>query len=113
MARIALLSAALAALVLAAGAGATSRPPALTLAAQLPRIVVHGSGFHPRERVTVIAGLRTVHVRATRLGSFVVDTGLTVSRCTAPLVRAVGALGDAALLKLPQPACMPARAPNS
>lgn len=99
-------------LVLSTGAAATTRPPTLTLVGRLPTIVVHGTGFHPRERVAVTAGLRTIHLRTTRLGSFVVHTGLTASRCTASIIRAVGIRGDVALLKLPVPACMPARLPG-
>jgi hypothetical protein len=99
----------LAGLALAGAAAATSAPPRLAIAARTPTVVVHGSGFRPRERVTVTAGTTVAHIRATRLGTFTVDTGLTLSRCTAFLVRAVGSAGSDVLLKLPQPACMPAR----
>jgi hypothetical protein len=96
-------------LVLAGSAAATSSPPRLAITARTPTVVVHGTGFRPRERVTVTAGTVVARARATRLGAFTVDTGLGLSRCTAFVVRAVGSAGSAVLLKLPQPACMPAR----
>ena len=107
MARILILL--LAALAVTNAAGATSSPPRLALAARTPTVVVRGTGFHAQERVTVTAGTMVARVRATRLGSFTVDTGVVLSRCTGLVIRAVGAAGSKVLLKLPQPACMPAR----
>jgi hypothetical protein len=101
----------LAALALAGAAAATSSPPRLTVATRTPTLVVRGSGFHARERVTVTASATVLHVRATRLGSFTLDTGVALSRCSGAVVRAVGSMGSIALLKLPQPACMPAKSP--
>jgi hypothetical protein len=98
-------------LALAGAAGATSSPPRLTLAARTPTLVVRGTGFRARELVTVTAATVVAHVRATRLGAFTLDTGVTLSRCSGVIVRAVGAHGTIAWLKLPQPACMPAKTP--
>lgn len=99
----------LAALALAGTAAATSAPPRLAVTVRTPTLVLRGSGFHARERVTLTAGSTVAHIRATRLGSFTIDTGIALSRCTGAIVRAVGTAGSVALLKLPQPACMPAR----
>ena len=85
--------------------------PALHLAAASPTVVVRGSGFHARERVTLVAGVKTLHLRTTRLGTFRLDTGVRLSRCNSLIVTATGARGDRALLTLPRPACMPARSP--
>jgi hypothetical protein len=101
----------LAVLALAGAAAATSAPPRLALAARMPTVVVRGTGFHARERVTVTAGTTVAHVRATRLGAFTVDTGVVLSRCNGMIIRAVGASGITALLKLPRPECSPARNP--
>lgn len=99
----------LAALTLSGAAAATASPPRLTIAARTPTVVVHGTGFHARERVTVTAGTAVAQVRATRLGSFSVDTGVVLSHCNGLIIRAVGRAGSTVLLKLPLPACMPAR----
>ena len=107
MIRIAVLL--LGCLVLAGAAAASSTPPRLALAARTPTVVVHGTGFRPRERVTVTAGTVVTHARATRLGAFTLDTGAMLSRCSGLVVRAVGNAGSAVFLKLPLPACMPAR----
>lgn len=101
----------LAVLALAGAAAATSSPPRLALTARTPTVVLHGSGFRARERVTVTAATAVLHVRATRLGAFTLDTGVALSRCQGMIVRAVGARGSVALLKLPQPACMPVKSP--
>lgn len=107
MARILVVS--LVALALTGAAAATSSPPRLAISARTPTVVVRGTGFHANERVTVTAGTAVAHVRATRLGSFTVDTGVVLSRCTGLVIRAVGGAGSKVLLKLPLPACMPAR----
>jgi hypothetical protein len=96
-------------LAFAGAAAAASTPPRLAIAARTPTVVLRGTGFHPRERVTVTAGKVVAHARATRLGTFTVDTGVALSRCTGFVVRAVGSAGSAVFFKLPLPACMPAR----
>jgi len=107
MTRLALLL--LGCLLFAGAAAAASAPPRLVLAARTPTVVVHGTGFHPRERVTVTAGTAVAHTRATRLGSFTLNTGVALDRCNGFVVRAVGSAGSVVLLKLPLPGCMPAR----
>src|SRR3954454_9921293 len=89
----------------AGAALATSAPPRLAIAMRTPTLVVRGTGFHARERVTLTAGTVIEHVRATRLGSFTVNTGVTLSRCDGIFVHAVGTAGSNVFFKLPQPAC--------
>jgi len=72
---------------------------------------VSGSYFYPRERVTVsYYGARTVTLttRSTRSGAFQVTfDGVVLGRCQGARIKAVGARGDAALIRIPLPACMP------
>ena len=96
-------------------AGATTAAPTLSLAGRQP-LVVRGTHFQPRERVrvTVYADeTRTARVRASASGSFLVSfPGMVlVDRCTGLRVRAAGSQGSVALLKLPLPACLPAKNP--
>jgi hypothetical protein len=104
--------------VVAIAVGTASATPLrahLTIASQNP-IVVAGSGFAKREhvRVTVRTDVAVAkNVVATRRGTFRV-TFSDVSRqdrCSGVSVRAVGSRGTLALAKLPQPMCMPQRAP--
>jgi hypothetical protein len=114
MRRIAVILAVVAAAALPAAASGGSQRPALALVSQQP-LVVRGTHFLPREsvRVTAFAGTdRTVvHVRATRTGTFVAATDLSVGRCGGVGAVAVGARGSRATLRVPLPACMPMRIP--
>ena len=111
----ALLAAATAALLVAAS-GAAAVHPALKLVTMSP-LVVKGTAFHSRERVKVTAteaGATYVAVaRASTTGAFTASLGdVPASRCNGLSVRAIGARGSAATLKLPPlPACMPERSP--
>jgi hypothetical protein len=73
-------------------------------------ITLVGSGFKPREqvRVTVVREDQTAvrPVAANREGAFVVGfVQLTLRRCAALSVKASGARGSHAVLKLAAPAC--------
>jgi hypothetical protein len=97
-------------------ASAEARHPALALVSRAP-LTVRGAEFRPREAVHVSfsAGGQTkvVFVRATRTGTFVASADVPVSRCSALRIVAVGMLGSTAVAHLPQPACIPARAPGA
>lgn len=96
---------------LAAAAAAGAARPAPIIALQ-DRQTVAGARFASSEWVTVRFGTRAVRVHASRTGRFVVGIGpLVVSRCGAAQIRAVGARGDVAVLKIPLPACLPERTP--
>lgn len=109
------VTAALALVVAAAGtaAGGVAKP-SLAVVERQP-LVVRGAHFGARELVRVTAvsdGSESVRVRATRRGTFVVTLpGLTVDRCSGLGIRAVGGRGHVAAVKLPLPACLPARSP--
>jgi hypothetical protein len=64
-------------------------------------------------RVTVQpAAIAAIRVRADRAGVFSASLpGLTSSRCMGIRISATGTHGTLAILKLPRPACMPARTP--
>lgn len=115
MTSLALLGAAAIALASLAGAadGSTTRAATLRLADTQPLTVI-GARFLSRESVVVRAtvdGERSVRrVRATPTGRFTaIFAGIdVVDRCSSGiLVRAVGARGSEATLKLPQPLCPP------
>ena len=97
--------------LLAQGAGQT-RNPTLRLAAARP-LVVHGLDFQRVERVRVAARAgetRSVEVvRATRAGSFTATFGaVDYDPCTTSLVvRAIGAAGTTATLKVVPRECPP------
>lgn len=104
----------LAALALLAGAStASARSHArLTLAGTQP-LIVHGHGFHKRERVRVVlrsGGDRvTRHVRATRRGRFSVTfrDPVQAGPCGGLSVTAFGARGGHAVLPyVMRPACI-------
>jgi hypothetical protein len=93
-------------------------PPALRVTALAP-VQVAGRHFNANERVRlhVTRGETTVTrtVNATRLGGFrTTFTGISITdRCSsALLVRAVGARGSRASVKLPQLHCPPALSPS-
>jgi hypothetical protein len=108
------LVAAIAALALSApAAGGTA--PTLRLVRTSP-VVVAGSHFRAGERVTVtlVVTKRIVrHVTASQTGSFTIGYGgIQLGHCAGFSLSAVGSAGSRAVVKLPQPACMPARSPG-
>ncbi len=101
-----------AALVVAAGAlGATLRAQ-VRLAATSP-VRIAGLHFFPREAVAVTVARRVHRTTSHADGSFSVEfPDVSLGRCGGGFfVRAVGARGDVASIKIPLPACMPAAAP--
>lgn len=102
-----------AALALAGAAGAGAPRPSLAIVDRQP-VVVRGAHFGARElvRVTALAnGTQTLRVRATQGGTFVATfRGVALGRCAGLRIRAVGARGHVAAVKLPLPACLPVRA---
>ena len=85
--------------------------PTLRLVSANP-LVVKGVGFAPGERVTVTAltslGPRAVRARATQHGTFRVLLGRFPQPCGKPFaVRARGAQGSFAFLRLAAPPCVP------
>jgi hypothetical protein len=111
---LALATVAAAAAAIASAATATRVAPSLSVAARQP-VAIRGVHFLPRERVVVTAtadDTQTARVRANASGSFLVSfPGMVLDRCTGLRVRAAGSRGSIALLKLPLPACMPAKNP--
>jgi hypothetical protein len=109
-ARLPAIAAVLVAVAAASASGATSRP-SLHITDQQP-LVVAGSAFHPRELVRVQAigvfGTRALSVRATRIGRFVARfASLSADPCSLRFVKATGAHGSRAVLRLPPGACQP------
>jgi hypothetical protein len=96
---------------LSLGSTATAKP-ALRLAAKHP-LAINGTGFKHRERVTVSAvasGTRNVdRVRANSAGAFTATfENVDYDPCSSELrVRAVGARGSTATLKIPYRECPP------
>jgi hypothetical protein len=74
-------------------------------------LAVRGSGFYAHERVRVTVAVnweKTKTVRTGSAGTFSADFGSTfVDPCSRVVVRAVGAKGDRALLKIPPRECSP------
>jgi hypothetical protein len=98
--------------LMAAGGFAADRQPTLRLVRAEP-LTVRGTHFVPRERVrvTVVAGVRRVHVvRAKVTGRFTTtfhDVALP-DRCTAGyVITASGNAGSAARIKIPPFECPP------
>lgn len=106
---VVLCAAVLAAVVVAGGASSGTATPSLRLVDSSP-LTVKGVAFKARERVRVTATLESgtlrAVVRASRRGVFTVTFEEIAVRCGFT-VRAVGAGGSRASLKLPQPACPP------
>jgi hypothetical protein len=105
------LAAVLVAAVLAGGAAGAQTRATLRVVALSP-VAVHGAGFHAGERVHVwvtLGGTNSVRVvRTTAAGAFTATFAAAPAYdpCNALLIaRATGALGDAAVLKLPERAC--------
>jgi hypothetical protein len=106
------LAAVLAASAVAAGAAAqTERTPDLALVSQKP-LVVSGTGFRSRERVTLTTitvsarGPRVVRARAGADGSFRTRLGAFAPQCGEPyVITGRGAAGSIAVLPLQAPPC--------
>src|SRR5919198_1327180 len=102
----------LAAVVLGLGvvglASAASPAPSLRLVTRQP-VAVQGAHFRAFEAVTLtVTALppQVKRVKASRRGSFAVAFDKpVVRRCGSFAIRAVGARGSVAMLKLPLPAC--------
>ena len=101
--------------VLALAAAVPSVPaangPALRVEGTQP-LVVRGIAFRPGERVSLTAltllGARQTVVRATHTGRFAATFRLPTQSCGRPFaLRAVGALGSRATLRLPGRPCIP------
>jgi hypothetical protein len=97
--------------VAAARGTIADRSPALRLVSPSP-LVVAGVGFRSREHVTVTAttslGLRSVRTRASERGTFRVLLGRFTQPCGKPhAVRARGARGSLAILRLGAQPCVP------
>jgi hypothetical protein len=93
-----------------AAAGAQGAP-ALQAATVRPLVVV-GAGFAPGERVTVTAltslRMRSVLAKASGAGTFRARLGWFARPCGSPFaVRARGAAGSRASLRLPAAPCVP------
>jgi hypothetical protein len=87
--------------------GESEQKATLKLAGSAP-LALRGANFRPTERVRVtLSGevTRTKHVTASAGGAFVVRFQSTYDRCSAAIVRAVGAKGSRAALKLVPVAC--------
>jgi hypothetical protein len=69
-------------------------------------LVVRGVHFRAHERVRVVFRSDVRRTITTSVGTFTV-TFLNDDRCTGGLVRALGAAGDRASLRMPQPECPP------
>jgi hypothetical protein len=107
------LAATLAAAALAGAAPALAAGPSLRLVTGTPLVLV-GSGFRSAEHVTVTAsGVRVLHWRVIAVrGAFRVSLGgLVLSRCNTVAIVAVGSAGSRVALRIPRPACMPAKNP--
>jgi hypothetical protein len=107
----AFIAGALAAAALAAPVSGGSARPTLRLADVQP-LAVTGTAFHSRELVRLQAvgtfGTRAKSVRATTLGRFVARfVSLTGDPCRLRFVKATGAAGSRAVLRLPPGACQP------
>jgi len=96
-----------------AGTAGAQVKPTLRLLAKSP-LTVRGVGFHAKEKVRVTVDVSSVNrvrvVRTTAAGAFTVEISnvLSYDPCNDTLVvKAAGAIGDKAVLKLPQRACPP------
>jgi hypothetical protein len=99
-------------LLLAAPAGSAA-VPRLSVVDVSP-LTVKGVGFAPRERVRLVATVdhATRWSRAGAGGAFVLRfSGIAVPSCTAFSVRALGATGTRAIVRVPQLECPQPPAP--
>jgi hypothetical protein len=105
-----LVTAGLVAALGSASSGHSSGRPALRLLDRSP-VTVQGRHFRSNERVKVTmfkeeVSVRTRRVKASRAGAFTASLpAAEIDRCDKIVIRAVGAGGSAAQLKLPRPAC--------
>jgi hypothetical protein len=105
---------AIVALVLSGVASAAPKKAAIKLLSETDPMIVRGSGFRAKEKVTIVVKVARPAVTwrrtaiATRTGTFKATIGLVqVGRCGFN-VRATGTRGSVATLKSPPlPACMP------
>ena len=94
------------ALVAATLASAATVHPVLTLV----HGSVHGSQFHPREkvRVTVMSTTKVVRtIRTSARGTFTLGAPASFDPCVESVVIAAGARGDIARLKVMPRGCLP------
>jgi hypothetical protein len=95
-------------ILVTAVSAASASAPRLTIVGQSP-LTVRGAGFTPHSRIRVVAnvdGTTTLRPLTNRLGAFVIRfTGTFVPSCTAFSVRAFGAPGLLATLRVAQPEC--------
>lgn len=104
---VVILALGLALLASAANGGEARKKATLKLAGGAP-LTVRGADFLAGEKVRItLSGkvTRTKQVTAGAAGGFVVRFTVAFDRCTATIVRAVGAKGSLAGLKLPPLAC--------
>src|SRR5262245_14232005 len=90
-----------------ASVAATGLNPALRLDA---KHTVRGSHFKPHElvRIVITADVERVRlIRATARGSFAAPLPAPPDSCSHLLIRATGASGDGAVIRLPQGLCPP------
>jgi hypothetical protein len=109
--RVAWIAAAVAAALTAASVQGGSARPTLRLADTEP-LAVAGAAFRPRELVRVQAigtfGTRAKSVRATTLGRFTIRfVTLDADPCKLRFVKAFGAGGSRAILRIPPGVCQP------
>ena len=102
--------------VAARAAGDATARPTIRLVDRYP-FTVRGERFKASERVKVILSIesqseRSVLVTAAGGGTFTASFGeVTIRSCKAWGVRAIGAQGSRAVMKVLAPACMPDQAP--
>jgi hypothetical protein len=108
--RMRTLAAFAAVLVLAGvGSAAVTCTPTLQMTSRTP-LTVQGLNFKAREHVTVTVAAKSTKQKgavATPAGTFrIAFDDVSVGRCGEFVIRARGARGSTALLKLPLPACI-------
>jgi hypothetical protein len=101
-------AAGIALLGLAPAAAGRSATPSVSIVTSSP-LVVAGAHFRSHERVTITAANTTRSVRTTALGAFRASfSPMTVDRCSAVRIVAVGAFGDRAVFARTHVMCAPA-----
>lgn len=98
----------------AVAAQAAAPPPGLSITATRP-LTIRGLHFPAREWIHVTVAATSSHTArrwVNAAGSFTaIFPNLAFGPCAGVLVKAVGARGTVARLKIPQRACMPAKNP--
>jgi hypothetical protein len=97
-------------MAIAAAAAGTAR---LEVSAQAP-FTVHGVGFAPGERVTIVAQAAARHVKVVTAGedgTFTVRFDVSLGVCPAYIVSATGSCGSRASLKLVRDCAYPGSPP--